>query len=104
MTDGRRRGAGRGGRGRSGRAQDPTAELGARLTTVLERLPEAQAQVLRHRMGLVDGQPHSLADTARALGLSLTDARDIEQRAFAHIREVVPVEDLQRFLGPGSGG
>lgn len=41
-------------------------------------------------MGLKDGHPHDLADTARQLGLSLSEAREIEKRAFSHIREVVP--------------
>jgi DNA-directed RNA polymerase sigma subunit (sigma70/sigma32) len=49
-------------------------------------------------MGLTDGHPHDLADTARALGLSLSETKDIEQRAFAHIREAVPLQQLQKFL------
>lgn len=49
-------------------------------------------------MGLVDGHPHDLADTARELGLSLSEAREIEQRAFEHIREAIPLQQLQRFL------
>lgn len=65
---------------------------------MLERIPETQAQVLRWRMGLEDGQPHSTADTARQLGLSLAETREIEARAFEHIREAVPVEHLQRYL------
>jgi DNA-directed RNA polymerase sigma subunit (sigma70/sigma32) len=49
-------------------------------------------------MGLVDGHPHDLSDTARELGLSLSEARDIEKRAFEHIREAIPLQQLQRFL------
>ena len=74
------------------------AQLAGPLQKVLARLPETQRRVLELRMGLVDGHPHDLADTARALGLSLSEARDIEQRAFAHIREAVPLAQLQRFL------
>ena len=59
---------------------------------------ETQAAVLRWRMGLEDGQPHSTADTARQLGLSLAETRDIEARAFEHIREAIPVRHLQKFL------
>ena len=69
------------------------------LARVLERLPATQRRVLEMRMGLVDGHPHDLADTARELGLSLSETREIETRAFEHIREVVPLEQLQRFLG-----
>lgn len=49
-------------------------------------------------MGLVDGHPHSLTDTARALGLGQAEAREIEARAFAHIREVVPLDRLGKLL------
>ena len=74
------------------------SRLSGPLKDVLKRLPETQRQVLELRMGLRDGHPHDLADTARALGLSMSEARDIEQRAFEHIREVVPLEQLQRLL------
>jgi hypothetical protein len=73
-------------------------QLTGPLQKVLARLPATQRKVLELRMGLVDGHPHDLADTARELGLSLSEARDIEQRAFAHIREAVPLQQLQRFL------
>lgn len=80
-------------------AQDPTvAQLAGPLQRVLARLPETQRRVLELRMGLLDGHPHDLADTARALGLSLGEAREIEARAFEHIREVVPLQQLQRLL------
>jgi DNA-directed RNA polymerase sigma subunit (sigma70/sigma32) len=49
-------------------------------------------------MGLKDGHPHDLTDTARQLGLSMHEARDIERRAFDHIREAVPLKHLQRYL------
>jgi hypothetical protein len=111
-----RGGQGRGGQGRggqggggqnrrsSGRGQPPggvdetVAELAGPLRKVLDRLPETQRKVLELRMGLVDGHPHDLGDTARALGLSLGEARDIEKRAFEHIREAIPLQQLQRFL------
>lgn len=98
------KGRGQGGsRGRGGKpgqreADDPAAQLKAPLEKVLARLPETQRKVLELRMGLADGHPHDLADTARALGLSLSEARDIERRAFEHIREAVPLHQLQRFL------
>lgn len=102
-----REGAGKarakGGRGRAGSSRDrnesdAVSQLQGPLRKVLERLPATQRQVLELRMGLTDGHPHDLADTARTLGLSLSEARDIEQRAFSHIREAVPLEQLQRFL------
>lgn len=85
-------------RGRATGENETIAALQGPLGKVLDRLPATQRQVLELRMGLTDGHPHDLADTARALGLSLSEARDIEQRAFAHIREAVPLEQLQRLL------
>ena len=74
------------------------SKLAGPLENVLQRLPATQRQVLELRMGLRDGHPHDLADTARTLGLSMSEAREIEQRAFEHIREVVPLKQLQRLL------
>jgi hypothetical protein len=77
---------------------ETVAQLAGPLQKVLGRLPETQRRVLELRMGLADGHPHDLADTARELGLSLGEAREIEQRAFEHIREAIPLQQLQRFL------
>ncbi len=78
--------------------QAEALKLARSLEKILERMPATQAAVLRWRMGLQDGQPASTAETARQLGLSLAETRDIEARAFEHIREAIPVEHLQRFL------
>ena len=75
------------------------AELAGPLGKVLDRLPATQRRVLEYRMGLVDGHPHSLADTAAALGLGQVEAREIEARALDHIREVVPLDRLGKLLG-----
>ncbi|TVR18346.1 MAG: hypothetical protein EA387_14690, partial [Nitriliruptor sp.] len=89
----------RGGKdGKGAQPPNPAEELKQPLERVLSRLPETQRRVLELRMGLVDGHPHDLADTARALGLSLSETREIEKRAFEHIREAVPLQQLQRFL------
>lgn len=87
-------------RRRSSRGKDDETvkRLSGPLKQVLSRLPETQREVLEWRMGLKDGHPRNLADTARELGLSMGEARDIEQRAFAHIREAVPVKHLQKYL------
>lgn len=84
--------------GPGGKGSNPAEELKQPLERVLSRLPATQRRVLELRMGLTDGHPHDLADTARTLGLSLSEARDIEKRAFEHIREAVPLHQLQRFL------
>jgi DNA-directed RNA polymerase specialized sigma24 family protein len=74
------------------------AQLAAPLRRVLERLPETQRRVLELRMGLIDGHPQDPADAARTLGISLAELREIEARAFERIREVIPLQQLQRFL------
>jgi DNA-directed RNA polymerase sigma subunit (sigma70/sigma32) len=78
--------------------QDPAAQLAAPLKRVLQRLPETQRRVLELRMGLTDGHPHDAPDAARVLGISLGELREIEARAFERIREVIPLQQLQRFL------
>lgn len=90
--------AGKGGGGRRPDADDTVAQLAGPLQNVLKRLPATQREVIEWRMGLKDGHPTDLADTARAMGLSLSEARDIEKRAFEHIREVVPLDRLQKLL------
>lgn len=96
MAQGNRRSSGK--KRRRSPQEEQAAKLSRSLEKVLERIPETQAAVLRWRMGLEDGQPHSTAETARQLGLSLAETREIESRAFDHIREAIPVEHLQRYL------
>lgn len=88
-----------GGKGRGRPDPDDTvAQLAGPLTKVLARLPETQRRVLELRMGLVDGHPKTLTETAETLGMTMHEAKQVEQRAFEHIREAVPVEHLQKFL------
>lgn len=91
-----------GGRGR-GPKGDPNVNatvsaLEGPLGKVLDRLPETQRRVLELRMGLVDGHPRNLTDTAREMGMTMHEAKQVEQRAFEHIREVVPLDRLQKLL------
>jgi hypothetical protein len=97
---GRSAGRGRHDPARRDHADETAAQLAGPLQKVLRRLPETQRRVLELRMGLADGHPHDLADTARELGLSLGETREIEKRAFEHIREAIPLQQLQRFLAP----
>jgi DNA-directed RNA polymerase sigma subunit (sigma70/sigma32) len=68
------------------------------LRRVLDRLPATQPKVLEFRMGLADGHPHNLPDTPAALGMSVGEVREVEDRAFERIREVIPLQQLQKFL------
>ena len=92
------RGKRRGDPSRPEGGDERAAQLAAPLRTVLQRLPETQRRVLELRMGLADGHPQDPADAARTLGISLTELREIEARAFERIREVIPLQQLQRFL------
>ncbi len=95
-------GQGKGGSQRRGRPgpdrDDPVAQLAGPLRKVLDRLPETQRRVLELRMGLVDGHPKNLTETAQTLGMTMHEAKQVEQRAFEHIREAVPLEQLQKLL------
>ena len=107
----RGKGSGKPGRGAQGKqgqqgrkpppaSDDRVAELAGPLRRVLQRLPETQRRVLELRMGLVDGYSRNLSDTASELGLSMYEAKEIEARAFEHIREVVPLNQLKKLLKP----
>lgn len=79
-------------------ADDALRALRSRLDGVLRRLPDIERQVVEHRMGLVDGSPAKPGETAERLGLTIHEVKRIEERAFARIREVVPIKKLERFL------
>lgn len=80
------------------RDDDRVKQLAGPLKNVMRRLPDIEREVVQLRMGLIDGHPKNLTETARELNLSVHEAKQIEQRAFERIREVVPLKNLQRFL------
>lgn len=109
-AQGKGAGQGKGGQGKGGKGgpqrrgrgapdrDDTVAQLAGPLRKVLDRLPETQRRVLELRMGLVDGHPKNLTETAESLGMSMHEAKQVEQRAFEHIREAVPLDQLQKLL------
>jgi DNA-directed RNA polymerase sigma subunit (sigma70/sigma32) len=72
--------------------------LRSRLSGVLRRLPEIERRVLELRMGLVDGVPAKPGQVAERLGLTISEVKKIEVRAFERIREVGPIQGLEKFL------
>jgi DNA-directed RNA polymerase sigma subunit (sigma70/sigma32) len=69
-----------------------------KLSGVLGRLPDIERQVVEQRMGLVDGTPAKPGEVAERLGLTISEVKRIEGRAFSRIREVGPIKGLERFL------
>ena len=57
---------------------------------LLQQLAADERTVLELRLGFVDGEVHSLAATARRLGLSVGRVRRLEQGAVERLREVCP--------------
>jgi RNA polymerase primary sigma factor/RNA polymerase nonessential primary-like sigma factor len=57
---------------------------------LLFRLDVLDRRVLELRLGFVDGEPKSFADTARALQISVTRVRRIEARALETLRGFCP--------------
>ena len=57
---------------------------------LLFRLDDLDRRVLELRLGFVDGEPRSFADTARVLQISVTRVRRIEARALETLRGFCP--------------
>ena len=64
-----------------------TVEERAALEPLLAALDEREECVIAMRFGLQDGNAFTLAETARALGLSREGIRNIERRALGKLRE-----------------
>ena len=82
----------------AGGRDDDAPRLPPQLRRALATMPETQRRVLELRMGLADGHPHDAADAARALGLSPSELREIEGRAFERLRAVLPRGSIERLL------
>lgn len=72
-------------------AVERSAELGPEL---LQSLGSLERRVLQIRYGYVDGLPHTLAESARFLGLTVTQTRRAEARALVRLRHICPSNAL----------
>jgi RNA polymerase sigma factor (sigma-70 family) len=80
----------------AGRAEDA---LGARAARrALERLPVAEAAVLRLRFGIGVGREHTLGEAGAALGLAPARVRRLEREALERLRRSAP--ELRTLLDP----
>jgi len=77
---------------RLGQADDLDAVLDAQFETaaLLSRLEPLSRRVLELRLGLAGTEPHSIALTARTLGITSTRVRRLESRALERLRDFCP--------------
>ena len=65
---------------------------------VLESLPPVERTVLTLRYGLDGGQPRTLEEIGRRLGVTRERIRQIQERALAHLREPARMAALDLYL------
>jgi len=63
-------------------------ESRARLTQLIDRLGEREADIIKSRFGLIDGRTHKLADIGARHGISAERVRQLEREALAQLRMI----------------
>jgi len=76
----------------------PTSELREQLDALLATLSERDANILRMRSGLLDGNVHSFEQIGRTYGKSRERIRHIESAALRKLRRVPGTEALRDYL------
>ena len=74
------------------------AELTSRVSAMLTALSPRARRVLTLRFGLFGGPPHSVNETARALGVDESRVREVLTDALGKLRAAHRAEDLRVFL------
>jgi RNA polymerase primary sigma factor len=72
--------------------------LGSDLKDILEQLPARELRVLQMRYGLLDGEPLTLNEVGRRLGISRERARQIESQALRRLRTPLSQYKLRSYL------
>ncbi len=72
--------------------------LGSDLKDILEQLPARELRVLQMRYGLLDGDPLTLNEVGRRLGISRERARQIESQALRRLRTPLSQYKLRSYL------
>ena len=72
--------------------------LQRQLRRVLATLPERSAAVVRLRYGLDDGQPRTLDEIGRELGLTRERIRQIERETMRELRQPARADQLRAYL------
>ena len=68
------------------------------LNAVLDTLTEREADVLRLRFGLVDGEPHTLDQISQVFGVTRERIRQIEHKTLAKLRHPARGDRLRDYL------
>ena len=66
---------------------------------VLEMLPPREAQILKLRYGLLNGETHTLQEVGEKFGISRERVRQIENQALRHLREPEIQNKLSSYPG-----
>jgi RNA polymerase primary sigma factor len=69
------------------------------VSTLLNRLPDRERQVLELRYGITDGRSRTLMEVSREFGLTRERIRQIEAQALNRIRGLQEIESLREYLG-----
>jgi RNA polymerase primary sigma factor len=72
--------------------------LKAHVRTMLQDLPEREAQILELRFGLLDGRPRTLEEVGREFGVTRERIRQIEEETLVKLRHPMWAGFLRDFL------
>jgi RNA polymerase primary sigma factor len=72
--------------------------LQEQLTEVLGRLTNREADVIKARFGLVDGQPKTLNEIGKIYGVTRERIRQIENKTISHLRHPSRSQTLRDYL------
>ena len=72
------------------------AERESLISGAVERLPEAERNVIRLRFGLAGAEPLNLRQTGIELGIPLSKARELEQQGLSRLAMSNDLEELRR--------
>jgi RNA polymerase sigma factor (sigma-70 family) len=67
----------------------------------LDCLPERERQVITLRFGLEDGEPKTLEQVGRRVGLTRERVRQLEEQALRRLASVAELQDEDRRLQKG---
>jgi RNA polymerase primary sigma factor len=65
-----------------------------KLMQMLEELTQREADILRFRYGLTDGDPHTLKETGDRFGLTRERIRQIESKALSKLRKYISLHNI----------